>query len=101
MAARIIFGTSRDAHAEPLLTSLGLVDLATRRKDRAIGIIDSILNGDCHPALTDLIELASSGDDRVLVPKTRTLAGSRRFSVAGAAAYNDRCSFDSRCSVQS
>mgnify|MGYP003575439628 CR=1 FL=1 len=90
VAARIICGTSRDAHAEPLLASLGLDDLATRRKDRAIGIVESILNGDCHPALIDLFELASLSDGGIAVQKTRTLAGSRRFSVAGALAYNSR-----------
>lgn len=90
VAARIVCGAPRDAHAEPLLTSLGLDSLVDRRKARVVDIIGSILSGECHPALFDLVE--SGIDDKLVVHKTRTLAGTRRFSVAGALAYNEKLS---------
>lgn len=88
VAARIICGADRDAHAEPLLTQLGLRSLADRRKERAIGIIEAILTGECHPALLDLVN-PSPEADKLVVKNPRTAIGSRRFSVAGASAFNE------------
>ena len=89
VAARIVCGAPRDAHAEPLLTSLGLEPLTARRNGRAIAILDSILRGDCHPALLDIVELPTEADLQFTIQKTRTLVGARRFGVAGALAYNN------------
>ena len=89
VAARIICGVDRDAHAEPLLTQLGLRSLADRRKERAIGIIEAILKGECHPALLNSVDPSPEAEDKLIVKKPRTAIGSRRFSVAGVVAFNE------------
>ena len=90
VAARIICGADRDAHAEPLLATLGLKTLASRREERVIDILESIIAGDCHPALLSLVEFSSEAEDKLLINKTRTVIGSRCFSVAGAKLFNER-----------
>ena len=90
VAARIVCGAERDAHAEPLLISLGLQTLVTRRKERVVEILESIIKGDCHPALLELVEFSDVFEDKLVVQKARTAVGSRRFSVAGAIAFNEK-----------
>ena len=87
VAARIICGTARDAHAEPLLTTLGLETLSMRRTKHTVSIIESILREDCHPALRNLFT-GSQVNDEVTIQGSRTAVGRRRFSVAGAIAFN-------------
>ena len=86
IASRIILGAANDAHAQPLLDSLGLPSLENRRLSHIRGICKSILAEECHPALADV--LASSTDHSLLIPSHRTMAGHRRFSATASRIYN-------------
>ena len=86
-AARIIFGLPRDAHAEPLLEALQLATLESRRRNRMCGIVDSIIQGDCHPAFKDWFTVRADGMIQTdYVPRTRI--GAKRFRCTGAEAFN-------------
>jgi hypothetical protein len=90
-AARIIFGLPRDAHAEPLLDALQLATLESRRKDRVCSIVDSIIQGDCHPAFKDWFKVQTDGTILAdCAPRTRF--GAKRFRCTGVVAYNSEVS---------
>src|SRR6266496_243475 len=61
IAARVICGATRDAHAAPLLQSLQLDSLEARRQHHAITLVQNILSGNCHPSLIGLFKLDSDG----------------------------------------
>ena len=87
IAARVISGAKRDAHAAPLLEALNLKSLEDRRNSKLIKLSSAILNGKCHPALQALLELEE--DNNILKdPACRTRIGQRRFAVQAAKAYN-------------
>ena len=78
----------RDAHSEPLLAALRLESLESRRNSHAVRLIDAILAGSAHPALTCLFNRDSDG--RIVNSSTaRTGLGGRRFSVQGKNIYNN------------
>ena len=87
-ASRVICRVPRDAHSEPLLTALRLESLESRRNSHAVRLIDAILAGSAHPALTCLFNRDSDG--RIVNSSTaRTGLGGRRFSVQGKNIYNN------------
>jgi len=86
-AARIICGVPRDTHAAPLLDELGLQSLECRRNKHIIGIVRSILENECHPALQEMFKAGTDG--RILTPYSpRTALGAKRFSCTGATIFN-------------
>jgi hypothetical protein len=93
IAARIICGLPRDAHAAPLLQVLGLNSLEHRRNERITRLVESVLSGHCHPALNDFFTLLPDGrvrDDQ----KSRITIGRKRISVVAAQRYNAGLSSD-------
>ena len=52
-AARIIMGLPNDAHAAPLLESLRLPLLETRRRQHIVDLVERAMAGHTHPALKD------------------------------------------------
>ena len=50
-AARIILGAPHAAHSDPLLDTLNLVSLQSRRESRMVKLITTITSGCCHPGL--------------------------------------------------
>ena len=76
-----------DAHAVPLLDTLNLQSLQTRRESHYRKIIESIIYGKCHPGLHSLFEVKPDGS--IIVPSSRTVIGRRRFSVVGAGLVNN------------
>jgi len=86
-AARIIYDLPRDAHAAPLLDELQLQSLECRRNKHIVGIVKTILEGECHPALMGMFE---AGTDGRIQPKytPRTALGGKRFACTGASVFN-------------
>jgi len=80
IASRVVCAVPRDAHAAPLLKTLQLDSLESRRTRHVISIVHSILSGDCHPALKRMFEITSEG--RVKNSEiSRLRMGQRRISV--------------------
>src|SRR6266568_4626462 len=80
IASRVVCAVPRDAHAAPLLQALQLESLEARRTRHVVSIVQSVLSGDCHPALKHMFETNSEG--RVENGETSRLkVGQRRFSV--------------------
>lgn len=77
IAARIIVGLPRDAHAAPLLEALHLDSLTSRRDKHADDIGSKILSGSVHPALLNLISI--NDNDEITQKTSRTKIGSRSF----------------------
>jgi hypothetical protein len=61
IASRVICCVPRDAHSEPLLKALGLDSLELRRNAHAAQLVDAILTGNSHPALTRLFTRGGDG----------------------------------------
>ena len=87
-AARIILRQPRDAHAEPLLKELHLEPLDERREAHAMKVINSSLQGNCHPALKNMFTVLPDGSLEVL--DTRTAIGKRRFGIVGAKLFTKK-----------
>ena len=85
-AARIICNAPSDAHAVPLLATLNLQSLHSRREAHFMKIIDSIISCKCHPGLHSLCDRKPDGS--LTVPESRTIMGRRRFGVVGAELFN-------------
>ena len=80
IAARVICGATRDAHAAPLLQSLQLDSLEARRQHHAITLVQNILSGNCHPSLIGLFKLDSDGKVSN-EESSRIKFGRKRFSI--------------------
>ena len=98
-AARIILGAPHDAHSEPLLNTLRLQSLQSRREAHIIKLVTAIVSDQCHPGLNSLFSINLEGT--VSVPTSRTAMGRRRFNVIGAALYNNQDSSNSMQGSQS
>ena len=80
IAARIILGVPRDAHAAPLLDTLRLPPLELRRRQHIIDLVNKVLSGRCHPALSGAIrEVEGEGVTSDCV--ARIGAGRKRFKM--------------------
>ena len=87
IAARIILGLPRDAHAAPLLETLKLPSLESRRNDHIVSLVRSIVEERSHPALNGLLRTLDTGEvtgDSV----ARIGVGKKRFKIHGALIYN-------------
>ena len=85
-AARAIMQAPRDAHSTPLLQKLSLESLSDRRNKHALTIIQNILCGSCHPALSDFFIITP--DDKMVAPsKSKLKLGNRRFRCIGVDVY--------------
>ena len=62
IAARIILGLPRDAHAASLLETLKLPSLESRRNDHIVSLISSALEERCDPQLRGLFRVADTGE---------------------------------------
>ena len=54
IAARVILGLPRDAHAAPLLEVLKLPSLEQRRNDHILSLVQASIMGHSHPSLAKL-----------------------------------------------
>ncbi|MEZ4720250.1 MAG: reverse transcriptase family protein [Flavobacteriales bacterium] len=81
IAARIICDAPRDAHAQPLLASLKLEELRSRRNAHTLNIITAIRSNQTHPSFLNFF------DTNDTAPRTRI--GKRRFSMAAEALLED------------
>ena len=89
MGARIASHLPRRAHAAPILEKLGLEPLDSRRENRVLKIVNSIIQKDCHPALRELFAL--DADARLVNDSTaRIKIGEKRFSAVGKKIYNKK-----------
>jgi len=91
ISARIICGVPRDAHSAPLLESLNLESLESRRTKHVVNIVESIIDGDCHPALKDIFTVRADG---LLISsrQPRIGIGKRRFAVYAKELYDNELS---------
>jgi len=80
ISARIICGAPRDAHSAPILESLYLESLESRRTSHIIKIVESITLGDCYPALKDIFTVRSDGT-LISSREPRIAVGKIRFAV--------------------
>ena len=87
IGSRVICGAPRDAHSEPLLQSLQLESLESRRCKHVIQIVDAILEKKCHPALLDMFTKMTDGTV-VNAQTARLNIGKKRFSIAAKEIYN-------------
>ena len=87
IAARIILGLPRDAHAAPLLETLNLPSLESRRNEHIVDLVQAALDERCHPALHRFFRTTDAGDvtgDCV----ARIGVGRKRFKIHGALVHN-------------
>ena len=84
IAARIIMGLPRDAHAAPLLDTLRLPSLETRRQQHIVKLVESAMFGRSHPAMKSLFRfLNGTGGDITGDCEARIGAGRKRFRIHG------------------
>ena len=88
-AARIICQTSSDCHADPLLESLGLQSLHSRRTKHLVSLVSDILSKNCHPSLVNLFSVVEDDGFELKLPSSKTLMGKKRFGVFGAEIFNE------------
>ena len=88
IAARIIMGLPRDAHAVPLLHALRLPPLETRRKEHVADLVGSTIAGLCRPALLNYFRADGVGGVTADC-EARTGAGRKRFRYHGSLTYNE------------
>jgi hypothetical protein len=99
MAARVITGSPRLAHSDPLLQKLGLDPLSSRRDTHLSGIVSKILLKKCHPALSDLLIRTDSGEvTSDFTP--RTGAGRKCFQHLAMCVFNRSVVADSQSTVE-
>jgi hypothetical protein len=89
IAARIILGAPRDAHAAPLLETLKLPPLDLRRRQHLVDLVDKTLSGRCHPALVGAFSGAGEGGGVTSDCVARIGAGRKRFKFHASLVYNE------------
>jgi hypothetical protein len=87
IASRVIYGVCRTAHSAPLLQALKFDSLECRRKKHIMSIVDSMIAGDCHPALKDVFTLEEDGSIGNTL-RSRIGIGRRRFGIFAKLLYN-------------
>ena len=98
LSARIICGVPRDAHSAPLLQSLHLESLESRHTNHIVKIVESIMFGDCHPALKDILTVRSDG--ALISSRQPCIAiGKRRFAVFAKELYSSLSYYDNELST--
>ena len=91
-AARIIFQTPSDSHADPLLCQLGLQALHERRVKHLVDLVRSCVELHCQPDLMGKFCKTSNSSDELSLPSVRTQMGKKRFSYYGTLNYNNAAS---------
>ncbi len=94
ISARVICLAPRDAHAAPLLQSLKLDSLESRRNFHIISIVRSILSGNCHPSLRHMFSIAPNGlvtNNEISIKRM----GQRRFRNSAREIFNAALQFPS------
>jgi len=82
VAARIICHAPKLTHAAPLLESLELETMESRRADHIRTLVESFLSGNCHPAMRDIFIRKQDGAFETIDPQnSRTVIGKKRFSA--------------------
>ena len=84
MAARIITNSDSRAHSAPLLASLGLEALSSRRNSHVLTIVHDILAGNIHPHFKDFFSESESSSST-----PRTTIEKKRFSYYSLKLLND------------
>ena len=88
MASRVICRAPRNAHSAPLLQSLQLDSLESRRNAHIVLLVSQILEGNSHPGLNHMFTLGEHGTAvNEIVPRLQI--GKRRFSTYAKLLYND------------
>lgn len=80
VAARVVCRAPRIAHSAPLLESLRLESLGSRRRAHVTSVVERIVSGDSHPALLNMFWKTPQGTI-TNNEEGRTIIGKRRFSV--------------------
>src|ERR1700690_2639852 len=91
-ASRLICQAPKDAHSDPLLALLQLSSLQSRRDDHILGLVDTFIAGNTHPALRDMFEVVQDGS--LKVQAHRTVASKRSFRSVATTLYNNRKAAD-------
>ena len=89
ISSRVVCSAPRDAHAAPLLQALKLDTLESRRIRHIVSLVQSVISGNCHPALHHLFLVTPYGsvtNDE----KSRIRIGKRRFSVFAREIYSSQ-----------
>jgi len=93
MAARVIMGAARNAHSAPLLSSLNLDSLESRRRRHVYQLVEAMIAGESHPALNRMFEVLDDGgvgnDSR-----PRLAIGKKRFSFFAKSWHNEILSLE-------
>ena len=87
ISSRIICGAPRDAHAAPLVQSLKLESLGSRRTRNVASLVSSCISDHCHPSFSGMFIMQPDGtvaNGR----RSRIALGNRRFSVFGKQLFN-------------
>jgi hypothetical protein len=87
IASRVICGVRRDTHSAPLLEELHLDSLESRRIEHINNLVNSMVDGDCHPSFKNLFTEDADGSI-VNSIESRIGIGKRRFGVYGKELYN-------------
>jgi len=84
----------RDSHSAPLLQSLKLESLSSRREVHINKLVDLIIAKRIHPALLDMFQFDDKGN---IINKGngRTVIGKRRFKVFAKKVANCHFAFSS------
>lgn len=87
IAARIITGASRNAHAQPLLDSLKLEPISDRREAHILKLVDQFIGGQCNPSVANWF----IPDPQGILPinPTKNKFGRTRFYNIAASLYNN------------
>ena len=88
IAARIIMEQPSDAHAAPLLETLRLPSLESRRRDHVVDLVEGVIGGLSHPALADYFNVGEGGRIRQGV-QARIGIWRKRFRYHAALTYNE------------
>jgi hypothetical protein len=88
IASRIITGSPRDTHSQPLQDFLGLASLSSRRDDHIKKLVDDMINNESHPAFNGLFTMTEDGEAESAGGSSRTRIGERRFINYAKEKYN-------------
>ena len=82
-------GLPRDAHAAPLLETLRLPSLESRRRQHIVDLVERALSGHSHPTLGGFFRRLGPGGLVTGDCTARVGAGRKRFRIHGALVYNE------------
>jgi hypothetical protein len=88
IASRIISHAPRRAHSAPLIESLGLQSLLSRRNKHITQIVNKCLEDNCHPALKGMFSYDNTSHEFLTTKACRIQMGKKKFSYFAAEIHN-------------